>query len=198
MVLQEAQVNGSFKRIISLDKTPWKMLLSVSKADIFLTSFTLRKKRKIKTTTGKLGYPDLHPRPQRMPGFQSLAFCREKQGGWWHWQWKNKQEESFQVWGFLFFLKIQGWTAQIQWVGAASLKKKYFVLHSIAIQILIWPLIPTAGPTNPTAASGESSWKWKDALSCSIADHLSWLKSYMADRPKSKGKTQPQAMCDPG
>lgn len=43
MVFQEAQDNGSLKGI-SLDKTPGQMLLSISKAEIFLTSFTLKKK----------------------------------------------------------------------------------------------------------------------------------------------------------
>lgn len=42
MVFQEAQDNGSFKGTISLDKTPGQMFLSISKAEIFLTSFTLK------------------------------------------------------------------------------------------------------------------------------------------------------------
>ena len=42
MVFQEAQDNDSFKGTISLDKTPGQMLLSISKAEIFLTSFTLK------------------------------------------------------------------------------------------------------------------------------------------------------------
>ena len=49
MVFQEAQDNGSLKGI-SLDKTPGQMLLSISKAEIFLTSFTLKKNNTILIT----------------------------------------------------------------------------------------------------------------------------------------------------
>lgn len=51
MVFQEAQDNGSLKGI-SLDKTPGQTLLSISIAEIFLTSFTLKKNQDNIWTTG--------------------------------------------------------------------------------------------------------------------------------------------------
>ena len=78
--------------------------------------------------------------------------------------------------GFLFSWKFR--VGQHKFNGWELLPwKTHFALHSTAIQILTWPLTPTAGPTNPAALSGKSPRKWKYTLSCSTAVHASWLKT---------------------